>query len=81
MRYIVNSYMAVSFSVLVLYRMEKKKRKEKKNLPRVSVSHLLDLLVCPAGRRTRRASKQSFISLRRLRSASLCVTRNSGVRL
>lgn len=49
--------------------------------PRVNVSHLLDLLVCPDGRRTRNASKQSFISLRRLRSASLCVTRNSGVRL
>lgn len=51
------------------------------SIARVSVSHLLDLLFWLCGRRMRRASKQSFISLRRLRSASLCVTRNSGVRL
>lgn len=50
-------------------------------LPLVKVSHLLDLLFWPWGSRSRKASKQSFISLRRFRSANLCVTLSSGVLL
>ena len=52
-----------------------------KDIPRASVSDLLALLFWTWGSRARSISKQSFISLRLFRSASLCVTRSSGVRL
>lgn len=51
------------------------------DIPLVSVSHLLDLLFWLCGSRMRNISKQSFISLRRFLSASLCVILNSGVLL
>jgi hypothetical protein len=50
-------------------------------IPRVRVSHLLDLLFWLGGSRFRKSSKQSFISLLLFLSASLWVTRSSGVLL
>ena len=55
--------------------------KAKTNIPLDKVSHLLALFVWPCGRRSRKASKQSFISLRRFLSANLWVTLSSGVLL
>lgn len=52
-----------------------------KPIPLLRTSHLLDLLPGELGRMELRESNRSFISLRRLRSASLCIARNSGVRL
>lgn len=51
------------------------------SLPLAKVSHLEDLLFCAVGSFVRSCSKQSFISLLLFLSASLWVTRNSGVRL
>jgi hypothetical protein len=50
-------------------------------LPFVRISHLLAFVPPFAGTALFKSSKRSFISLRRLRSASLWLTRSSGVLL
>ena len=51
------------------------------NSPLVRISHLEALEPLSCGMRSRSCSKSSFISVRRFRSASLWLMRNSGVRL
>lgn len=50
------------------------------DLPLLRISHLLVFKLRSTGRASRSSSKSSFISLRRLRSASLCDTLSSGDR-
>lgn len=52
----------------------------KSGVPLLRISHLLAFIPRSAGNWSRSSSNNSFISFRRLRSASLCDTRNSGER-
>lgn len=49
-------------------------------LPLLRISHLLVFKFFSTGNESRSSSNNSFISLRRLRSANLWLTRNSGLR-